>query len=116
MALPIATRPRSADCRPAAMFRRVDLPHPMNPTMEMNSPRSTVRFTSSRTCRTFPLTLNDLETPWISMNANGHSRAGLDRAQPRLGHAHQAVEAEADESDRQDREEDVGVDQDVVLL
>src|SRR5437870_4685743 len=114
MAPPIVTRPRSADCRPAAMFRKVDLPHPMNPTMEMNSPRSTVRFTSSRTCRTFPLTLNDLETPWISMNATSHSGPPLDGTQPRLGHPHQAVQAVADESDRQDREEDVRVDQAVV--
>src|SRR4051794_3087310 len=74
---------------------------------------------------------NDFDTPCTSMNATDHSHLPhltllrilpvppilpSDRSQPRFGEPHQAIQAESDEPDRQDREQDVRVNQAVVFL
>ena len=45
------------------MLRNVDLPQPMKPTIDTNSPRSTDRLTPSSTCRTVFAVANAFDTP-----------------------------------------------------
>src|SRR5688572_9853561 len=107
------TSPASAARRPATILRKVDLPQPMNPTIETNSPRATVRLVPSSTCRTAVAVANVFDKDVISMNATSPFSTS---SQPGFGHAHQPIEGEADEANRQDREQDVRVDEAVVLL
>ena len=62
--------PESGASSPDAIFNKVDLPEPVKPTMETNSPSSTDRFTFLRTSLDVFPERNDFETFWISMNAN----------------------------------------------
>ena len=89
----------------------MDLPLPMAPTIETNSPRSTASDTSRSTWRAPFGVANDFETP-----ANLDECQRYDRPQLRFGQTHQPVEHEADDADREDREQDVRVDQAVVFL
>src|SRR5688572_934753 len=82
----------------------------MTPTIDTNSPCSIESDTSSSTWRG----PKDFETPLISMNGKRFPRS--DGPQLRLRQAHEPVEGEANEADRQDREQDVGVHQAVVFL
>ena len=94
------------------MFRNVDFPQPMNPTIDTNSPCSTDRLARSSTCRA------DVAAPERLRDRGNFDEchyAALER-ELRFGHAHQAIEREADEADRQDREQDVRVDEAVVFL
>src|SRR5688572_30121019 len=93
------------------MLSSVDLPLPMAPTIEMNSPRSTDSDTSRSTGRNPLPAGNDLVIPATSMYANGS-----DRPQFAFGISHQPVEHEPDEADGQNREQDVRIDQAVVFL
>ena len=83
----------------------------MKPTMETNSPRSTDSDTRSSTWRGPDDDWNVFETFDASISA-----ISLNGSQPRLGHPHHAIQQEPDDSDRQNREKDVRVDQAVVLL
>src|SRR5690242_1509097 len=119
------TEPRSGLDRPATTVKSVDFPQPMNPTIETNSPRSTDKVTSSRTCRVAAPVPNAFEIEERSMNAtfltpwgptprfpgSGASGASFLSTCPQLrfSHAHQPVEHEADHADRQDREQNVRV-------
>ena len=60
--------PLSARITPASMFSSVDFPHPMKPTIETNSPRSTdMRHALQYVTRAGEP--NDFESPCASMNA-----------------------------------------------
>src|SRR5213592_2005801 len=107
---PSRTAPSSGRIRPAMMLKSVDFPQPMNPTIETNSPCSTESVTSSNTHRTACSVANAFETEDTSMNAK------LRGPQSRFRQPHQSIEREPDETDRDDRKQDVGVDQAVVFL
>ena len=100
--------PLSASVTPASRFRSVDFPHPMKPTIETTSPRSTVNDTRSSTCRDGEP--NDFESPCASMKAITVREASLP---PRPS----SDRAESDHAYRQDCQNmDVRVDQAVVFL
>src|SRR5216684_7220293 len=107
---PNRTSPASVGIRPAMMLRSVDFPQPMNPTIETNSPRSTDNVTSSSTHRAARSVVNVFEAENASMYAM------LRSSQSRFRQPHQSIEREPDETDRDDRQQDVGVDQAVVFL
>src|SRR5216683_6919596 len=107
---PNRTSPASGGIRPAMMLRSVDFPHPMNPTIETNSPRSTDNVTLSSTHRAVRSVVNVFETEATSMHAM------LRSPQSRFRQPHQSIEREPDETDHDDRQQDVGVDQAVVFL
>src|SRR5437667_5210847 len=104
------TSPPSGGSRPAMMLKSVDFPQPMNPTTETNSPRSTASVTFSSTQRSARATRNVFETDDTSRNAT------LCSPQSRLGQPHQAVEREPDQTDCDDRQQNMRVDQAVVFL
>src|SRR5204862_6530769 len=107
---PISMAPSSGAMRPATIFRNVDFPQPIIPTIDTNSPRSTASVAPDSTVR-FSRPLPKLfETPSMLMNAT------LDRPQPGLRHTHQPIEDETDDADRQNREDDVRINQAVVFL
>src|SRR5947209_7183900 len=97
---------------PATIFSSVDLPQPIVPRIETNSPRSTESDTSDSTSRDAPPEVaNVFATCDISIYA-----MRSDGSQPGFRNAHQSIEHEAHDADRQDGEEDVCVDQAVVFL
>ena len=63
----IVTLPVSGASSPATIFRNVDFPQPIMPTIDTNSPRSTDSVTSCRTSRVEPVEPNAFETAEISM-------------------------------------------------
>src|SRR5687767_2337128 len=84
---PTVTFPESGGSRPARIAISVDLPEPVEPTMETNSPSSTVRCTPLKTSRTFPAEVKDFETFRTSTNDNEHSPYCLFRTPARLNAA-----------------------------
>ena len=119
------SHPRRSPCRnlarrsPARILINVDLPEPVEPTIETNSPSSTERLTPLKTSRTFPAeakTSKHFELQQMPMSAPPCWRVRLDRTQPHLHKTHHSVEQESDDSDRQDAQQNVGVNQAVVLL
>src|SRR4030095_6841206 len=115
---PTVTVPESGARSPARIVIRVDFPEPVEPTIETNSPSSTVRCTPFRTSRTFPDEAKDFETFRTSTSSNDHSPVCLllDRAQPHLYQAHPPVEQESHDTDGENAERDVRIDEPVVLL
>src|SRR5688572_32382968 len=116
---PIDTVPASASVKPARMLSSVDLPLPMAPTIATNSPCSTDRLTSRSTCRGPFGVSNDLEMPLASINdklrclpapLKGRPTC-LGRPQLGLRHAHQPIQGESDETDGDDGQENVRVDE-----
>ena len=65
---PMRTSPLSGGIRPSMIRRRVDFPHPLGPTKQVNACSGSVRFTSLRTLSipSFPWRGNDLLTPVIT--------------------------------------------------
>src|SRR3712207_6191850 len=59
-------RPWSGLVRPATMSSRVDLPHPLGPIRQTNSPSATVSDTRSRACTTALWGVKLLDTPSIT--------------------------------------------------
>src|SRR5215471_3014164 len=107
----MSTRPRSGGISPAAILRNVDLPHPIMPTIDTNSPRSIESVASVNTRRASEPEPKLLQTPEMSMNAidsNG--------PEPCFGKPHEPVEDEADDANRENREQNMRVDQAVVFL
>src|SRR5437899_4540890 len=104
------TSPSSGGTSPAMMLSSVDFPQPMNPTTETNSPRSTASVTFSSTHRSARSMRNVFETDDTSRNAT------LCRPQSRFRQPHESIEREPDEADRDDRQQDMGIDQAVVFL
>src|SRR3954468_25950 len=96
-----STRPLSGATRPATIFRNVDLPQPIIPTIDTNSPRSTDSDASASTWRCSRPDPNVLKTPLTSMNA-----IASDRPQTSFGHPHQAVEHETHDADGENRQQD----------
>ena len=78
---PNRTSPASGVTRPAMMFRSVDLPHPMKPTIETNSPcvDRQARRARARAARTAPVP-NVFEIAAISMKR--HSRRSSASSRP----------------------------------
>src|SRR5262249_22555787 len=105
----MVTEPRSAGSRPDASLTSVVFPEAEVPTMETNSPASTLRFTRSSTHRAPKV----LAASFSSISA---MRPCLDGPKSRLREAHQAVEREAHHADGENAEKNVRVDQAVVLL
>src|SRR5438105_3793870 len=120
--------PVSGASTPQRIFSSVDLPHPMKPTTDTNSPRSTDSEMCSSTWRTRDVDSKDFERLDASMydiccnvrlqaDRRRPAKAGhyvlcdrlLARAQPCFGHPHHPIEQESDDADRQNRQENVRV-------
>src|SRR6185503_3385555 len=67
---PTVTEPESAGRRPDRIPNKVDLPDPVEPTIETNSPSSTERLTPFNTSRVLVAETKDFETFRTSTNAN----------------------------------------------
>src|SRR6476661_9136147 len=109
---PIVTCPASGATSPATIFKSVDLPQPIVPRIDTNSPCSTESDTSTSTSRGDPLeATNDFATRDTSRNA-----ILSDGPQPCFYEPHQPIQHETHKADCQNGEEDVCIDQAVVLL
>ena len=77
--------PASGAVSPAIMPSSVDLPLPIAPTIDTNSPSSTASETSRRTSRGRPSRANDFPTPVTSMygtSAGAHTARSRASAMP----------------------------------
>src|SRR5215475_15139242 len=96
---------------PATIFSSVDLPQPIVPRIDTNSPRSTESDTSASTSRDRPPDVANIfatcDTSMYAMRSDG--------PQACFRQPHQPVQRETHDADCQDGEQDVGVDQTVVF-
>src|SRR5688572_14660127 len=98
---------------PAMREMRVVLPEPEYPTMATNSPRSISRLMSRRTSVRFgamPKPLLTLSSFRKAIGLKGRS------AEAFFGQAHQTIQRETNNPDRQDAKNDVLVDQRIIFL
>src|SRR5262245_13842657 len=107
MSMPsIVMVPESGDIKPAAILRSVDLPDRMNPNTDTNSPRSTLRFTLSRTCRS----PKNFDTFRISTSAKyllSAHKTRLQGSELHLDVSHHSIQNEPDNAYGQDAEDNV---------
>src|SRR6185503_11243546 len=92
-------------------------PLPIAPRIDTNSPRSTLSETSRSTGRMPGAPRAGRGTAKLfAMRETSMKAIALYRSEPGFGQAHESIQHEANEPDGDDRQQDVGVDQAVVLL
>src|SRR4029453_11437989 len=100
------------------MLSSVDFPLPIAPTIDTNSPRSTLSETSRSTGRmpVAPRACRGAAKDFAMRDTSMKAIGALHRPEPGFGQTHESIQGETNEPDGHDRQQDVGVDQAVVLL